>query len=81
MIKRELRRRSAIESVIGHMKAEGHLGRCFLKGRAGDAINAILTAAGHNLRLVLRWISRLLRLILLAIGAAFGVEIQPGPAC
>ncbi len=31
-IKRELRRRSAIEPVIGHMKAEGHLGRCFLKG-------------------------------------------------
>jgi len=30
-IKRELRRRSAIEPVIGHMKAEGHLGRCYLK--------------------------------------------------
>jgi hypothetical protein len=30
-IKRELRRRSAIEAVIGHMKAEGHLGRCFSK--------------------------------------------------
>src|SRR5580692_12082632 len=34
-IKRELRRRSAIEPVIGHMKADGHLGRCYLKGRAG----------------------------------------------
>jgi IS5 family transposase len=41
-IKRELRRRSAIEPVIGHLKAEGHLGRCYLKGRAGDAANAIL---------------------------------------
>jgi hypothetical protein len=40
-IKRELRRRSAIEAVIGHMKAEGHLGRFYLKGRAGDAANAI----------------------------------------
>jgi hypothetical protein len=28
--------------VIGHLKAEGHLGRCYLKGRAGDAANAIL---------------------------------------
>ena len=37
VIKRELRRRSAIEPVIGHMKAEGHLGRCHLKGRAGDS--------------------------------------------
>jgi len=49
-IKRELRRRSAIEPVIGHMKAEGHLSRCYLKGTAGDAANAILTAVGHNLR-------------------------------
>lgn len=44
IIKRELRRRSAIEPVIGHLKAEGHLGRCYLKGRAGDAANAILSA-------------------------------------
>src|SRR5580692_7797269 len=36
VIKRELRRRSAIEPIIGHLKAEGHLGRCYLKGRAGD---------------------------------------------
>jgi transposase, IS5 family len=34
-IKRELRRRSAIEAVIGHMKTDGHLGRCYLKGRDG----------------------------------------------
>jgi transposase, IS5 family len=39
-IKRGLRRRSAIEAVIGHMKAEGHLGRCYLKGRAGDATSS-----------------------------------------
>jgi transposase, IS5 family len=50
VIKRELRRRSAIEAVIGHMKAEGHLGRCYLKGRAGDAANAILTAVDYNFR-------------------------------
>jgi IS5 family transposase len=64
IIKRELRRRSAIEAVIGHMKTDGHLGRCFLKGRDGDAINVILTAVGHNLRLVLAWLRLLLRLIL-----------------
>jgi IS5 family transposase len=50
VIKRELRRRSAIEPVIGHMKAEGHLGRGYLKGRSGDAANAILTAVGYNLK-------------------------------
>jgi transposase, IS5 family len=47
-IKRELRRRSAIEPVIGHMKADGHLGRCYLKGTAGDAANAILTAIASS---------------------------------
>jgi transposase, IS5 family len=67
VIKRELRRRSAIEPVIGHMKTDGHLGRCHLKGREGDAANVILTAAGHNLRLVLAWLKLLLRLILNAL--------------
>jgi len=53
VIKRELRRRSAIEAVIGHMKNEGHLGRCWLKGRAGDDANVVLSAVGYNFRLVL----------------------------
>jgi IS5 family transposase len=55
-IKRELRRRSAIEPMIGHMKADGRLGRNYLLGAAGDAINALLVAAGHNLRLILNWL-------------------------
>jgi transposase, IS5 family len=63
-IRRELRRRSAVKPVISHMKAEDHLGRCYLRGRDGDAANAVLTAAGHNVRLVLIWLSRLLLLIL-----------------
>jgi IS5 family transposase len=72
-IKRELRRRSAIEPVIGHMKAEGHLGRCYLKGRDGDAANVILTAVGHNLRRVLAWLRALLRLVLIAIFGGFKI--------
>jgi IS5 family transposase len=44
VITRELRRRSAIEAVIGHMKTDAHLGRCHLKGREGDVANVILTA-------------------------------------
>jgi IS5 family transposase len=66
-IKRELRRRSAIEAVIGHMKADGHLGRCYLKGRDGDAANAILSAVGYNLRLVLAWLRIILRAFVLAL--------------
>ena len=49
------------------MKTDGHLGRCHLKGRHGDAANAILTATGHNFRLVLAWLRQLLLLILVAI--------------
>src|SRR5471032_326698 len=71
VIKRELRRRSAIEPVIGHLKAEGHLGRCYLKGRAGDAANVILTAVGYNFRRVHAWLRSLLRLILIAILRTF----------
>ena len=73
VIKRELRRRSAIEPVIGHMKSDGHLGRCHLKGREGDAANVVLTAIGHNLRLVLAWLRLLLRLILLALCRALAL--------
>ena len=49
------------------MKEQGHLGRCYLKGRAGDAANAILTAAGYNFRRLLAWLRMLLRLILRAL--------------
>ncbi len=75
IIKRELRRRSAIEAVIGHMKTDGHLGRCHLKGRAGDAANAVLTAVGYNFRLILAWLRALLRLILVAL--LYPCELQP----
>jgi IS5 family transposase len=79
-IKRQLKRRSAIEPVIGHMKSEGHLGRCYLKGRNGDAINAVLSAVGYNLRRVLAWLRNLLRLILAALFAAFVIQSPLNPA-
>ena len=47
-IKRELRRRAAIEPVIGHLKAEHRMGRNYLAHHAGDAVNAVLAAAGYN---------------------------------
>ena len=80
-IKRELRRRSAIEAVIGHMKADGHLGRCYLKGRDGDAANTILTAVGYNLRLVLAWLRELLRLLLIALLRTFAGQSTLRSAC
>jgi IS5 family transposase len=69
-IKKELRRRSAIEAVIGHCKTDGHLDRNFLHGRLGDQINAVMSAVGYNIRLILRWFRHLLCKIIAAIVAA-----------
>lgn len=53
-LKRALKRRNAIEPIIGHMKNDGMLGRNYLKGVVGDEMHAILCGAGHNIRLILR---------------------------
>jgi IS5 family transposase len=60
VIKRLMRRRAAVEPVIGHMKQEHRMGRNYLAHAAGDAINAVLAAAGYNFRRVLAWIRILL---------------------
>ena len=51
---RSLKRRQAIEPVIGHLKSDGLLNRNHLKGTQGDQLNVLLSCAGHNLRLILR---------------------------
>jgi IS5 family transposase len=69
-IRREMRRRAAIEPVIGHIKAEHRMDRNYLKGRDGDRANAVLAAAGYNFRLLIRWLEALLRALLTALIAA-----------
>ena len=59
-IKRLMKRRAAVEPVIGHLKAEHRMGRNYLAHRMGDAINAILAAVGYNFRLLRRFIAQLL---------------------
>jgi transposase, IS5 family len=66
-IKRQMRRRAAVEPVIGHLKAEHRMGRNYLAHPAGDAINAVLAAAGYNFRLLIRWLSLLWLRILNAL--------------
>ncbi len=75
-IKRELKRRSAIEPVIGHIKAEHRMERNYLKGRNGDKINAVLAAAGYNFRRIAAW----LRDFLLKILAALAIPKNLYPA-
>ncbi|MDH3664305.1 MAG: IS5 family transposase [Alphaproteobacteria bacterium] len=74
-VKRELKRRSAIEPMIGHAKNDGRLGRNYLLGTAGDKINALLAAAGHNLRLVL---ARLMLLLARFIGVLVRLMTKDG---
>ncbi len=66
-IRREMKRRAAVEPVIGHTKAEHRMGRNYLKGRDGDRSNAVLAAAGYNFSLLLRWLERLLYALIRAL--------------
>ena len=75
-IRREMKRRAAVEPVIGHTKAEHRMGRNYLKGREGDRINAVLAAAGYNFSLLLRWLARLLCALTRALFSALA-SLQP----
>ena len=65
---RALRRRSSIEPEIGHMKTDGRLARCGLKGTPGDAIFAVLCGCGHNIRKILAhlrtWLAQIIAAVL-----------------
>ena len=70
MLIADLRRRSAIEAEIGHMKTDGRLSRCPLKGTIGDALFAVLCGCGHNIRKILAHLRALLAVIIAAILSA-----------
>jgi hypothetical protein len=46
----QLRRRQAIQPIIGHLNADQRMDRCHLKGELGDRLHAVLCAAGYNIR-------------------------------
>ena len=52
-LKRLMKQRNGIEALFSHAKRDGHLGRNYLKGSHGDELNALLSAVGYNLRLIL----------------------------
>jgi transposase, IS5 family len=56
--RRWLKRRQAIEPIRGQVKQDHGMQRCWLKGQTGDALHAVLCAAGYNLRWLLRAIVR-----------------------
>ena len=68
-IKKVMKRRAAVEPVIGHMKQDHRMGRNFLAHAKGDANNPVLAAAGYNFRRLLEWLALLLSIILAAFTA------------
>src|SRR5690554_2941900 len=56
--RRQLKRRQAIEPIIGHLKADHRMDRCHLKGEYGDRLHAVLCAAGYNIKWLLRMIAK-----------------------
>ena len=76
-----LKRRQAIEPAIGHTKQDNGMARCWLKGAEGDALHAVLCAAGYNIRWLLRAIGRLgLRVLFLrllaSLASGFGLAAR-----
>ena len=53
-----LKRRQAVEPIIGHLKSDHRMNRCPLKGELGDSVHAVLCAAGYNIRWLLRMIAK-----------------------
>ncbi len=78
-ITRELRRRSAIEAAIGHMKTDGHLGRCYLKGAAGDGRQRHPQGRRTQSPPRPRLAENSLRLILIALGRLFTIQTALNP--
>lgn len=76
-LRKMIKRRSAIEPTIGHMKMDGRLGRNPLKGALGDALHAVLCGAGHNIRLLLKKLRLLFAQTWQRLIAALFAKTQP----
>jgi len=82
--RRWLKRRQAVEPAIGHLKADHRMDRCWLQGQLGDALHAVLCAAGYNLRWLMRAMLRLgLKALLLRLDSGRAIAavialLRPG---
>jgi IS5 family transposase len=56
--KRMLKRCQAIEPIIGHLKQDRRMDRCYLKSETGDRLHAVLCAAGFNIKWLLRMLAK-----------------------
>jgi IS5 family transposase len=72
---RLMKRRAAIEPIIGHMKSEHRLERNRLKGTPGDKVNAILSAAAMNFTKLIAWLKFFLSFLRALF--SFGIPHHP----
>jgi hypothetical protein len=81
-----LKRRTAVEPAIGHLKSDHRMDRCWLQGALGDALHSISCAAGYNVRWLMRAIVRLgispafLRLLQAALSQLRALQTHHGAA-
>ena len=54
-LRKWMKRRAAVEPIIGHLKSDYRLNRNYLKGKAGDRANVVLAAAAYNMAKLLAW--------------------------
>ncbi|MBO0906580.1 hypothetical protein J1C47_23330 [Jiella sp. MQZ13P-4] len=73
-IRREMKRRAAVEPVIGHLKADHRMGRNHLAHAMGDAANAVPAAIGYNFRRILAWLKLFVAFIQAAILTLLGQD-------
>ena len=55
-LRKLMAKRSRVEAVVGHLKAEHRLCRNYLHGVLGDELNLLLAAVGWNLKKLMRLI-------------------------
>jgi IS5 family transposase len=58
-MRKQCRRRAAIEPIIDHLKSDYRMARNYLKGAVGDQINLLMAACVWNLKqwlLVIFWL-------------------------
>lgn len=79
--RKQLKRRQAIEPVIGHLKSDHGLDRCHLKGQTGDAMHAVLCAAGYNIQWLLRMIAKKSIAFLWRLYWRLCQSLPPAPHC
>ena len=69
---RWMKRRAAVEPSIGHLKQKHRMDRNRLRGRNGDEVNTIPSAAGMNLKKLIKFIQE----VLLFFGQCFSIRLR-----